>query len=69
MILLYKEDQGVVYTLDEFNELLYTPVYTDNTINLNEFDVVDIDRCEDEYEILDIQNELISLSNSLLQVK
>jgi len=69
MILLYKEDQGVVYTLDEFNELLYAPIYTDNTINLNEFDVVDIDRCEDEYEILDIQNELISLSNSLLQVK
>ena len=69
MILLYKEDQGVVYTLDEFNELIYAPVYTDNTINLNEFDVVDMDRCEDEYEILDIQNELISLSNSLLQVK
>jgi hypothetical protein len=69
MILLYKEDQGVVFTLDEFNELLYAPIYTDNTINLNEFDVVDIDQCEDEYEILDIQNELISLSNSLLQVK
>ena len=69
MILLYKENQGVVFTLDEFNELMYAPVYTDNTINLNEFDVVDIDRCEDEYEILDIQNELISLSNSLLQVK
>jgi hypothetical protein len=69
MILLYKEDQGVVYTLDEFNELLYAPIYTDNTINLNEFDVVDIDQCEDEYEMLDIQNELISLSNSLLQVK
>ena len=69
MILLYKEDQGAVFTLDEFNELLYAPIYTDNTINLNEFDVVDIDQCEDEYEILDIQNELISLSNSLLQVK
>jgi len=63
MILLYKEDQGVVYTLDEFNELMCAPVYTDNTINLNEFDVVDIDRCEDEYEILDIQNELISKMN------
>ena len=69
MILLYKEDQGAVFTLDEFNELLYAPIYTDNTINLNEFDVVDMDRCEDEYEILNIQNELISLSNSLLQVK
>ena len=69
MILLYKEDQGAVFTLDEFNELLYAPIYTDNTINLNEFDVVDMDRCVDEYEILNIQNELISLSNSLLQVK
>ena len=69
MILLYKENQGVVFTLDEYDELLYAPIYTDNTINLNEFDVVDMDRCEDEYEILDIQNELISLSNSLLQVK
>ena len=69
MILLYKEDQGAVFTLDEFNELLYAPIYTDNTINLNEFAPVDMDRCEDEYEILNIQNELISLSNSLLQVK
>jgi hypothetical protein len=69
MILFYKEDQGAVFTLDEFNELLYAPIYTDNTINLNEFDVVDMDRCEDEYEMLNIQNELISLSNSLLQVK
>ena len=69
MILLYKEDQGVVYTLDEFNELLYAPVYTDNTINLNEFDVVDIDRCEDEYELLDIQNELVAMSSVSLVTK
>ena len=69
MILLYKEDQGVVFTLDEFNELLYAPIYTDNTINLNEFDVVDIDQCEDEYEMLDIQNELISMSSVSLVTK
>ena len=69
MLILHKEDQGAVFTLDEFNELLYAPIYTDNTINLNEFAPVDMDRCEDEYEILNIQNELISLSNSLLQVK
>jgi hypothetical protein len=69
MILLYKEDQGVVYTLDEFNELLYAPIYTDNTINLNEFDVVDIDRCDDEYELLDIQNELIAMSSVSLVTK
>ena len=69
MILLYKEDQGIVYTLNEFNELLYAPIYTDNTINLNEFDVVDIDQCEDEYEMLDIQNELISMSSVSLVTK
>ena len=65
MILFYKEDQGVVFTLDEYDELLYAPVYTDNTINLNEFDVVDMDRCEDEYELLDIQNELIAASSNV----
>ena len=69
MILLYKEDQGVVYTLDEFNELLYAPIYTDGSINLNEFDVVDIDQCEDEYEMLNIQNELISMSSVSLVTK
>jgi len=69
MILLYKEDQGVVFTLDEFNELLYAPIYTDGSINLNEFDVVDIDQCEDEYEMLNIQNELISMSSVSLVTK
>jgi hypothetical protein len=62
MILLYKEDQGVVYTLDEFNELLYAPIYTDNTINLNEFDVVkDVDG-NDELE--EIQDDLIYMTDS-----
>ena len=64
MILLYKENQGAVYTLDEDNDLMYAPIYIDNTINLNEFVYVDMDRCDDEYEVLDIQNELIAaLSN------
>jgi len=69
MILFYKEDQGAIYTLDEFNELLVAPIYTDGSINLNEFDVVDIDRCDDEYELLDIQNELISMSSVSLVTK
>ena len=64
MILLYKEDHGCVYTLGEENELFHAPIYTDNTINLNEFAPVDLDSCDDEYEVLDIQNELIAaLSN------
>jgi hypothetical protein len=69
MILFYKEDQGAVYTLDEFNELLVAPIYTDGSINLNEFDVVDIDQCDDEYELLDIQNELIAMSSVSLVTK
>ena len=64
MLILHKEDHGCVYTLDEDNDLMCAPIYTDNTINLNEFIPVDMDSCDDEYEVLDIQNELIAaLSN------
>ena len=69
MILLHKEDQGAIYTLDEFNELLVAPIYIDGSINLNEFDVVDIDQCDDEYELLNIQNELITMSSAFLVSK
>lgn len=63
MIILHKEDHGCVYALGEENELIYSPIYTNNTVNLNEFIPVDMDRCDDEYEVLDIRNELITLSN------
>ena len=62
MLILHKEDHGAVYTLGEENELFHAPIYTDNTINLNEFAPVDMDSCDDEYEVLDIQNELIAAS-------
>jgi hypothetical protein len=62
MLILHKEDHGAVYTLGEENELFHAPIYTDNTINLNEFAPVDVDSCDDEYEVLDIQNELIAAS-------
>jgi hypothetical protein len=62
MLILHKEDHGCVYTLGEENELFHAPIYTDNTINLNEFAPVDMDSCDDEYEVLDIQNELIAAS-------
>lgn len=65
MLILHKEDHGAVYTLDEDNDLMYAPIYTDNTINLNEFAYVDMDRCDDEYEVLDIQNELIAASSNV----
>ena len=65
MLILHKEDHGCVYTLGEKNELFYSPIYTDNTVNLNEFIPVDMDRCDDEYEVLDIRNELIALSSNV----
>jgi len=64
MLILHKEDHGCAYTLGEDYELFYAPIYTDNTINLNEFAPVDLADVDDEYEVLDIQNELIAaLSN------
>jgi len=65
MLILHKEDHGCAYMLDEDNDLMYAPIYTDNTINLNEFDYVDMDRCDDEYEVLDIQNKLITASSNV----
>jgi hypothetical protein len=65
MLILHKEDHGCVYVLGEENELFYAPIYNDNTVNLNEFMPVDMDSCDDEYEVLDIQNELIALSSNV----
>ena len=65
MLILHKEDHGCVYTLGEENELFHAPIYTDNTVNLNEFIPVDLDSCDDEYEVLDIQNELIAASSNV----
>ena len=63
MILLHKQDHGCVYTLsqEDGDELYCAPIYTDGSVNLNEFAPVDLDACDDEYEVLNIQNELISL--------
>lgn len=50
---------------DAFTDYPIDNLFTDNTINLNEFDYVDMDRCDDEYEVLDIQNELIAASSNV----
>lgn len=63
MIILQKQDHGCVYTIDpDTQELFYAPIYTNNTVNLSEFAPVDLNDVDDEYEVLDIQNELISLN-------
>lgn len=63
MIILQKQDHGCIYTIDpDTQELFYAPIYKDNTVNLSEFAPVDLNDVDDEYEVLDIQNELISLN-------
>lgn len=59
MILLSKQDHGCIYTIDpETNELYYAPIYQNNTVNLSEFAPV----VDDEYDVLTIQQELITLN-------
>lgn len=66
MLILHKEDHGCAYTLDEDNDLMYAPIYTDNTINLNEFAYVDMNEIDmDSMEVFDIQNELIAASSNV----
>lgn len=63
MILLSKQDYGCIFTLDpDTQELLYAPVYQNNTVNLNEFTPVELDSVDDEYDVLTIQKELIQLT-------
>ena len=65
MILLQKQDYGCIFTLDpDSKELYYAPIYQNNTVNLNEFAPVDLDDVDDEYDVLSIQQELITLTNS-----
>lgn len=62
MLILHKEDHGCAYTLGEDYELFYAPIYTDNTINLNEFHPVDLADYDNVNEIEDIQSQLITAS-------
>ena len=63
MIILQKQDHGCVYTIDpDTQELFYAPIYKDNTVNLSEFAPVDLNDVDDEYDVLTIQYELISLN-------
>jgi len=65
MILLSKPDHGCIYTLDEnTHEVYYAPIMEGNIIHLEEFAPVDIVDVDDEIQIHQIQQELITLTNS-----
>jgi len=63
MNMIYKEGYGCVFSLDEYNELTYAPLYENGIVNLNEFETVDMDMIDmDDMEGVDICNQLIRMS-------
>ena len=65
MIFLTATDHGCVYTLsqEDGDELYYAPIYTNGTVNLEEFAPVDLDAADmDQMEIFDIMRRLKLMS-------
>ena len=64
--MIYKEGYGCVFSLDEYNELTFAPLYENGIVNLNEFETVDMDMIDmDDMEVFDIRNELIAASSNV----
>ena len=67
MNMIYKEGYGCVFSLNEYNQLTYAPLYENGTVNLNEFDIVDMDMIDmDDMEVFNIREELRRLDNPCL---
>ena len=61
MIFLTSTDHGCVYTLsqEDGDELYYAPIYTNGTVNLEEFAPVDMNEIDmDQMEVYDIIRRL-----------
>lgn len=64
MIFLTSTNHGCVYTLsqEDGDELYYAPIYSDGSVNLEEFAPVDLDSVDmDDMELFDIRNRLQKL--------
>ena len=64
MIIVTAADYGCVFALSpDSEELCYSPIYENGSINLEEFANVDSDSMDmDTMELFDIRNRLIQLS-------
>jgi hypothetical protein len=65
MIFLTAIDHGCVYTLsqEDGDELYYAPIYTNGTVNLEEFAPVDMNEIDmDQMEVYDIIRRLKLIS-------
>jgi hypothetical protein len=66
MNMIYKQGYGCVFSLDEYNELTFAPLYENGIVNLNEFETVDMDMIDmDDMEVFDIRNQLIAASSNV----
>ena len=63
MNMIYKEGYGCVFSLDEYDELTFAPLYEIGSINLNEFLPVEMEMIDmDDMEVFDISNQLIRMN-------
>ena len=63
MNMIYKEGYGCVFSLDEYDELTFAPLYENGSINLNEFLPVEMEMIDmDDMEVFDIRNQLIRMN-------
>ena len=61
-VFLTVEKYGCVYTVCTEGELFYAPIYQNGTVNMEEFDFVDFDVAEADYdELEEIQSALIDM--------
>lgn len=63
-VFLTVEKHGCIYTVCTEGELFYAPIYSDRTVNLEEFDMVDFYDARDndmEEELNEIQDALIDM--------
>ena len=69
-IILTSEEHGCAYSIDSEGTLFYTPMFTDNKVDLEDWNDVEMDEIEAMgedivREILDIQDQLITMSKAL----
>ena len=65
MIFINPSNYGCVFTLsqEDGDELYYAPIYSNGSVNLEEFTPVDMDSIDmDEMELFDIRNRLVKLN-------
>lgn len=66
MNMIYKQGYGCVFSLDEYDELTFAPLYENGSINLNEFLPVEMEMIDmDDMEVFDIRNQLIAASSNV----